>query len=186
MVSYTRNASPADADLADAVSLWYYVGRKGLHAYANDDWRRNSVNVGVIVENRWSAFGHCTVCDLRIWADLHRIIQAKGRHYSLWGANAACRLSGQGSVGDSASRRDDRHCHDGKGRAVGREHLARIGDLFGMTKPSKPSVADPLAPEAVDGYVEAVDPPESKLKLTPDAAEISAIRLLDAAAKARE
>ena len=59
--------------------------------------------------------------------------------------------------------------------------------MSGMTKPPHPPViADPLAPEAVDGYVEAVDPPENKLTLTPDAAEISAIRLLDAAAKARE
>ena len=36
-----------------------------------------------------------------------------------------------------------------------------------------------------DRYVEAIDPPESKLKMTADAAEISALRLLDAAARAR-
>lgn len=49
-----------------------------------------------------------------------------------------------------------------------------------------PPITGPLTPEAVDGYVEAIDPPETKLKLTADAAEISALRLLDAAAKARE
>ena len=56
-----------------------------------------------------------------------------------------------------------------------------------MTKPAEtPLIVDPLKPEAVDGYVEAVDPPEAKLKMTADAAEISALRMLDAAAKARE
>ena len=49
-----------------------------------------------------------------------------------------------------------------------------------------PPIIDPLEPNVVDGYVEAVDPPETKLKMTPDAAEISAIRLLDAAERARE
>ena len=49
-----------------------------------------------------------------------------------------------------------------------------------------PTIFEPLEPEAVDGYVEAVDPPEAKLKLTADAAEISGIRLLDAATKARD
>lgn len=48
------------------------------------------------------------------------------------------------------------------------------------------TIVQPMQPEAVDGYVEAVDPPEAKLKMTADAAEISGLRLLDAAAKARE
>lgn len=56
-----------------------------------------------------------------------------------------------------------------------------------MTQPAEPPViVDPLDPKAVDGYVEAIDPPDAKLKMTADAAEISAIRMLDAAAKARE
>lgn len=56
-----------------------------------------------------------------------------------------------------------------------------------MTKPDDtPPIVEPMQPEAVDGYVEAVDPPEAKLKMTADAAEISGIRLLDAASKARE
>jgi len=62
-----------------------------------------------------------------------------------------------------------------------------------MTKPVEPPlpaetplIVDPLDPKAVDGYVEAVDPPEAKLKMTADAAEVSAIRMLDAAARARE
>jgi hypothetical protein len=41
-----------------------------------------------------------------------------------------------------------------------------------MTKPAEPPVI--------------VDPPQAKLKMTADAAEISAIRMLDAASKARE
>lgn len=55
-----------------------------------------------------------------------------------------------------------------------------------MTEADPLNTAEPMKPEAVDGYVEAVDPPKLKLTLTADAAEISAIRLLDAAAKARE
>lgn len=58
-----------------------------------------------------------------------------------------------------------------------------------MTEPPEPTeppiIADPMTPEAVDGNVEAVDPPEIKLKMTADAAEVSAIRLLDASIKAR-
>lgn len=43
----------------------------------------------------------------------------------------------------------------------------------------------PMKPEAVDGAVEVVDPPEQRMTLTADAAEISGIRLLDAADEAR-
>lgn len=49
-----------------------------------------------------------------------------------------------------------------------------------------PLITDPMTPEAVDGNVEAVDPPDAAMKMTADAAEISGLRLLDAAAKARE
>lgn len=49
-----------------------------------------------------------------------------------------------------------------------------------------PPITEPMKPEAVDGYVEAVDPPNPKLKMTADAAEISALRLLDAADVARK
>ena len=52
-----------------------------------------------------------------------------------------------------------------------------------------PSLNDPtvpLEPKAVDGAVEIVDPPEAALGLTPDAAEITGLRLLDAADKARK
>jgi len=45
---------------------------------------------------------------------------------------------------------------------------------------------EPLSPKAVDGHVIVKDPPPAALDLTADAAEISGIRLLDAAAKARE
>lgn len=43
----------------------------------------------------------------------------------------------------------------------------------------------PLSPKAADGRVVLKDPPESPLDLTADAAEISALRLLDAAETAR-
>ena len=55
-----------------------------------------------------------------------------------------------------------------------------------MTDEDPPPTAEPMKPEDVDGYVDAVDPPNPKLTMTADAAEISAIRLLEAAAKARE
>lgn len=56
-----------------------------------------------------------------------------------------------------------------------------------MSKPDDTHpIVKPMEPEAVDGYVEAIDPPKSKLKMTADAAEISGLRLLDAADKARE
>ena len=57
-----------------------------------------------------------------------------------------------------------------------------------MTKPADntPLITDPLTPEVVDGRFEAMDPPEAKLRMTADAAEISGLRLLDAADAARE
>lgn len=82
------------------------------------------------------------------------------------------------------------------------DHLLHLFDLLGrlvqedsrlgrsvrrpMTEAAPPLTAAPMKPEAVDGYVEAVDLPNPKLKMTADAAEISAIRLLDTAGKARE
>ena len=44
----------------------------------------------------------------------------------------------------------------------------------------------PLNPKAVDGHVVVKDPPESAMDLTADAAEISAMRLLNAAEKGRK
>lgn len=43
----------------------------------------------------------------------------------------------------------------------------------------------PLAPKATDGIVVVVNPPDAPLHLTPDQADISGVRLLDAADKAR-
>lgn len=55
-----------------------------------------------------------------------------------------------------------------------------------MEKPSSPADPTvPMTPEAVDGAVEVVDPPPRRMTLTADAAEISGLRLLDAADKAR-
>ena len=46
-------------------------------------------------------------------------------------------------------------------------------------------ITEPLTPDAVDGRVVVKDPPEAAMNLTADAAEISGIRLLDAADNAR-
>ena len=43
----------------------------------------------------------------------------------------------------------------------------------------------PLDPKAKDGLVVVVNPPEAAMNLTPDQADISGVRLLDAADKAR-
>lgn len=53
----------------------------------------------------------------------------------------------------------------------------------------KPEPADPtkpMSPRAVDGGVVVKDPPEAAMDLTADAAEISGLRLIDAADKARK
>jgi hypothetical protein len=44
----------------------------------------------------------------------------------------------------------------------------------------------PLAPKAVDGAVLVENPPSEPLELTADAADISALRLMDAADAARK
>ena len=46
--------------------------------------------------------------------------------------------------------------------------------------------AKPMSPRAVDGGVVIKDPPEAAMDLTADAAEISGLRLIDAADKARK
>lgn len=56
-----------------------------------------------------------------------------------------------------------------------------------MTKsPPKDLITEPLTPEAKDGEVVVQDPPPAAMTLTPDAAEQSGIRMLDAADKARK
>jgi hypothetical protein len=57
-----------------------------------------------------------------------------------------------------------------------------------MTKTQRPhnDPTVPLDPRPVDGAVEMIDPPENAMGFTADAAEISAMRLLDAADKARK
>ena len=52
--------------------------------------------------------------------------------------------------------------------------------------PKDDLITEPLTPEAGDGEVVVKDPPEAAMRLTPDAADISGIRLLDAADKARK
>jgi hypothetical protein len=53
-------------------------------------------------------------------------------------------------------------------------------------RPDDDLITDPLTPEAGDGEVVVKDPPEAAMRLTPDAADISGIRMLEAADKARK
>lgn len=55
-----------------------------------------------------------------------------------------------------------------------------------MPNRSTPDPSTPLSPKAVDGAVVVKDPPEAAMDLTADAAEISGLRLIDAADKARK
>jgi hypothetical protein len=55
-----------------------------------------------------------------------------------------------------------------------------------MPKKSAPDPTKPMSPRAVDGAVVVQDPPEAAMDLTADAAEISGLRLMDAADKARK
>jgi hypothetical protein len=50
---------------------------------------------------------------------------------------------------------------------------------------NRPPTRKPLTPEAGPGLVTVVDPPEIALVLTPDAAEISGLRLIAEADEAR-
>ena len=70
------------------------MGRKNLDRYTEDDWRAASRSVEQILINGWPVYADCPVCELRIQADLKRIAQVRGAHYSLWGADAACRRVG--------------------------------------------------------------------------------------------
>jgi hypothetical protein len=57
-----------------------------------------------------------------------------------------------------------------------------------MTSPASqdpPITRKPLKPEAGDGCVRVVDPPEVAITMTPDAAEISGLRLIAEADAAR-
>lgn len=65
----------------------------------------------------------------------------------------------------------------------------RDGCSCRMTKrPAVPEdiITDPLTPQPVDGAVVVKDPPEAEMNLTADAAEISGLRLMDAADRARK
>jgi hypothetical protein len=69
------------------------------------------------------------------------------------------------------------------------ERQAETGRCARMTKPSpdpEDIITDPLTPEAVDGSVVVKDPPAAAMNLTADAAEISGLRMLDAADQARK
>lgn len=57
-----------------------------------------------------------------------------------------------------------------------------------MSDQTKPDAAraGPLVPAAGDGVVVVRDPPEAPLHMTPDEADISGIRMLDAAERARK
>lgn len=53
-------------------------------------------------------------------------------------------------------------------------------------KPEPELIIDPLTPKARHGRVVVKDPPEAAMNLTADAAEVSGLRLLDAADRARK
>lgn len=56
-----------------------------------------------------------------------------------------------------------------------------------MAKKTEPElIVAPLTPTARHGVVEVKDPPEAAMNLTADAAEISGLRLIDAADRARK
>lgn len=56
-----------------------------------------------------------------------------------------------------------------------------------MPEKSEPQlIVDPLTPKARHGVVEIKDPPEAAMNLSADAAEVSGLRLLDAADRARK
>ncbi len=55
-----------------------------------------------------------------------------------------------------------------------------------MPNKPAPDPTKPMSPRAVDGAVVVKDPPEAAMNLTADAAEISGLRLIDAADKARK
>ena len=55
-----------------------------------------------------------------------------------------------------------------------------------MSNKPAPDPTKPMSPKAVDGAVVVKDPPEAAMDLTADAAEISGLRLIDAADKARK
>lgn len=55
-----------------------------------------------------------------------------------------------------------------------------------MSEPTDEKIIqNPLTPEPLEGLVRIVDPPESAMILTADAAEVSALKLLDAADESR-
>lgn len=77
--------------------------------------------------------------------------------------------------------------HSGALRNPGRG-TAHVGDRSRhMAQKSEPHlITKPLTPKATYGVVEIKDPPESAMNLTADAAEISGLRLVDAADRARK
>lgn len=70
------------------------MGRKNYHAYTDEDWRKASLSVRAILENRWPVHSACDFCDLVMDTDLRRILQERGPHFSLWGVTPRCRRRG--------------------------------------------------------------------------------------------
>jgi len=55
-----------------------------------------------------------------------------------------------------------------------------------MSDKPAPDPTKPMSPQAVDGAVVVKDPPNAEMQMTPDEADISGIRMLDAADEARK
>lgn len=70
------------------------MGRKNPDRYTDADWRNAGSTVEALITNGWPVHTQCQVCDLRMEADLRRIAIAKGRRFSLWGAEPRCRRMG--------------------------------------------------------------------------------------------
>ncbi len=74
----------------------------------------------------------------------------------------------------------------GSGPPCGGTAVRGAGFAAMADKPVPADPTKPMSPQAVDGAVVVQDPPEAAMDLTADAAEISGLRLIDAADKARK
>lgn len=55
-------------------------------------WRSRAPTVGRLIDERWTVFAGCEVCDLTMDVRLEVVAQARGRDFSLWGGRSVrCR-----------------------------------------------------------------------------------------------
>ena len=70
------------------------MGRRNPDRYTAADWRFAGPTAGAILANRWLVYTECDLCELRIQADLKRIVREKGSGFVLWGRSTTCRRMG--------------------------------------------------------------------------------------------